>query len=99
MGILKTLGFTPGKILGLLVGESVAMSVIGGFLGLGLALGVCALVRSAPSTFADMSSIAINPVIAVLCILIAALIGVLSSVIPSYSASRKSIVEALRFND
>ncbi|MBL8295052.1 MAG: ABC transporter permease, partial [Bryobacterales bacterium] len=41
VGILKTLGFTPGTILFLLVGEAVAIALAGGALGLLLAYGIC----------------------------------------------------------
>jgi putative ABC transport system permease protein len=37
MGVLKTLGFSNGSILALILGESVLIAVIGGSLGLGLA--------------------------------------------------------------
>ena len=96
VGILKTLGFTPGTILFLLVGEAVAIALAGGALGLLLAYGICRLLREAPSTFADFSSITLPPPIVVLCLGVAALIGVVSSAIPAYSASRRSILDALR---
>ena len=34
VGVLKTLGFTRGAILGIILGEAVAISLIGGVLGL-----------------------------------------------------------------
>ncbi|MBK5291543.1 MAG: ABC transporter permease [Acidobacteriia bacterium] len=99
VGILKTLGYTPRAVLGLLMGESVALSLIGGMAGVGLAYGLCAMVRKMPSTFADMSRITVTPSVAALCLAVAALIGLASCFIPAYNASRRSIVEALRFTD
>jgi putative ABC transport system permease protein len=96
VGILKTIGFTPGTILTMLVGEAVVIAVAGGVLGLGLAYGLCGLMREAPSTFADFSAITLPPVIVALCLSVAVLIGIVSSFVPAWSASRRSILEALR---
>jgi putative ABC transport system permease protein len=96
VGILKTLGFTPGTILFLLVGEAVAIALAGGALGLLLAYGICRLMREAPSTFADFSAITLPPPIVALCLAVSALIGVVSSMVPAWSASRRSILDALR---
>jgi len=99
VGILKTLGYTPQAVMGLLMGESVIISLIGGAIGLGLAYGLCAMVREMPSTFADMSRIHVPPAVAGIAMGVAATIGVVSCAIPAYNASRRSIVEALRFTD
>src|SRR5713226_2765108 len=45
VGVLKTLGFTRPAILGMILGESVSLAVIGGAVGLGIAAGLCSLVR------------------------------------------------------
>src|SRR5262245_30556431 len=37
MGIMKTLGFTPSAILGIVLGEAIVMALVGGALGSGLA--------------------------------------------------------------
>ncbi|MFN0085474.1 MAG: ABC transporter permease [Blastocatellia bacterium] len=99
VGVLKTLGFTNGNLLWLMVGEAVLISFIGGVLGLALAEGLCALVRQAPSTFANLSQITVTPSVAGICLLVAVLIGVVSSIIPAWGASRLSIVEALKTAD
>jgi putative ABC transport system permease protein len=99
VGVLKTLGYTPGLILSLLVGESLVISLLGGVLGLGLAALLCSLLRSMPSTFADMSRINIVPPIAAIGMGVALAVGLVSSLIPAFNASRKPILEALRMND
>jgi putative ABC transport system permease protein len=99
VGILKTIGFTPSGILGLILGESVVIALLGGLLGLGLAHGVCALIREMPSMFANMSKITVPPPVAAICLATAMVIGVVSCFIPAWGASRRSIVEALRFTD
>jgi putative ABC transport system permease protein len=99
VGVLKTLGFTPSGILGLIIGESVMISLVGGLIGLGLAMGVCTLIREMPSTFANMSRITVPPPIAAICLLVAMLIGFVSCLVPAFTASRRPIVEALRVTD
>jgi putative ABC transport system permease protein len=99
VGIMKTLGFTRGKILAIIVGESVVIAAIGGALGLALAFGICEMMRQAPSTFADMSRVALPAPISALAMTIAILIGIVSSVVPAWNASNLSIVEALRVSD
>lgn len=99
VGILKTLGYTPGIILSLLVGESLVISLVGGALGLGLAAALCAAMRNMPSTFADMSRINVVPVIVAIGLAVSLLIGLISSLVPAYGASRRPILEALRVND
>ncbi|MGH9837581.1 MAG: ABC transporter permease [Blastocatellia bacterium] len=99
VGVLKTLGFTNGAVLWLLVGEAIFIALIGGALGIALAAGLCALIRSGPSVFADFSRLSVTPSVAAICLLAAGMIGLISSFIPAWGASRRPIVEALKFND
>jgi len=99
VGILKTLGFTRRSVMTLIVGEAVAIALIGGVLGLLLAGGLCSLLRQSPSTFADMSRVRLPGSMWIVCLAVAASVGVVSSVVPAWSAARRSIVEALRFTD
>ncbi len=99
VGILKTLGFRRGTILGIIVGEAVVIALLGGVLGLLLAAGLCSLMRSMPSTFADMSRVMMPASIWSIALTVAAMIGIVSSVVPAWNAAKLSIVEALRFTD
>jgi ABC-type lipoprotein release transport system permease subunit len=49
--------------------------------------------------FTDVNRLRVNGEIVAACLFAAALIGLVSSLWPAASASRKSIVEALRYND
>jgi len=99
VGVLKTLGYTPGAILGILLGESVVISLIGGLAGLGMASAICSWIRTTPSIFADLSRFGVPLPVQALCLVVAALIGVASCSAPAWGAARRPIVEALRFND
>jgi len=99
VGVLKTLGYTRGAILGMILGEAVAVCLIGGILGLGLASILAVVIRHGPSFAAPLQYLSIVPSVAALCLVIAALIGLISAFFPALNASRISIVEALKSDD
>src|SRR5258706_1866070 len=96
VGILKTLGYTPGSILFMVLGEAGMISLIGGALGVGLAMALTSVVRHAPSFIQQMKTLTITPDVAALCVGLAIAIGVLSSLVPAWNASRTSILDSLR---
>ena len=99
VGVLKTLGFTPGTILGLILGEAVAISVAGGAVGYLISTVLLKGVQRSPMGGFLPALRVIDPVIAAVCILLAGLIGLVSSLVPAMGASRAPIVEALRSTD
>ena len=99
VGVLKTLGFTNGAILSLLVGEAIIIALIGGAIGIGLASGLCSVIRSFPSMFADLSQLRVTAPVAAICLLAAGMIGLVSSFIPAWGASRRPIIDALKYSD
>lgn len=96
VGVLKTLGFTRGSILGIIIGESVVISIIGGVIGCALAGLLVNGARHAPGAMGFTNGLAMNGPVILACVAIAGLVGLLSSVAPALSASRIPIVEALR---
>jgi putative ABC transport system permease protein len=101
VGVLKTLGFTNGIVLWLMVSEAILISLIGGAIGLALTSGMLLLLRELPSamTFGVFTQATVHPSVAIICLLVAGLIGLISSIVPAWGASRRPIVEALRFTD
>jgi putative ABC transport system permease protein len=97
VAVLKTLGFTRGTILGLFIGESVAVAAIGGVLGTLIALLFLSGGTHAPQG-ANLFVIALHEwkFTAPAAWGVAILAGFLSSAIPAYGASRTGIVEGLR---
>lgn len=96
VGILKTLGFTSGEILGIILGEATIISLFGGFVGLLLASFLVNGVRRADINFANISQMSVSPVIWGICLAVALLIGLVSAFFPAHGASRTSILDALR---
>jgi len=101
VGILKTLGFSPGEVIAMVVGEASLIAVVGGVLGCAMAGGLCAVIaaamRSAPGFMSVVKGLSLTPLTAAVILLIALLIGLASSVVPALSAARTSILEALSF--
>lgn len=96
VGILKTLGYRSGIILGIVLGEATAISLAGGLLGVGLASLLVLGVRQAPMMFSELKTLSVTPGVAALCLLVAVMIGLISSAIPAWNAARTSILESLR---
>lgn len=93
MGILRTLGYTPGEILQLVLGEAVVISLIGGLVGLGLGtLLAKALASTGAFGFTGLKWQAAAFVLGV-----SALVGLVAALAPAMIASRKNVVESLRF--
>jgi putative ABC transport system permease protein len=68
VGVMKTLGFTREAILGMILGESVVLAVVGGAIGLGFAAGLCGLVRKAPGFVGQLKTLSIHPPVALACL-------------------------------
>lgn len=96
VGILKTLGFTPSAVLGIILGEAAVIALIGGMMGCLLAGLLCGVLRGAPGSLQAMKSLSVTPGLAVLSLLIAVLIGLISALLPALGASRTSILDSLR---
>jgi putative ABC transport system permease protein len=98
VGVLKTLGFTQGEILGIVLGEAAFLSFIGGVLGYALAMLLTGVIRRAPAFFTELKTLTILPPVALALLGVAVFIGIISSIIPAWHASRTNIIESLRYS-
>jgi len=94
--LLQTLGFSGPRIFGLVVTESLLVSLAGGLLGVGLALGFLAFSGLAVGT--EGVTIAFLPSWSLLTtgLLVSAVVGVLAGVFPAWQAGWAEIVASLR---
>jgi putative ABC transport system permease protein len=97
VGIMKTLGFRNGTILGLVVGEAVLISLVGGLVGYLLSSMACAAMRQSPFMFGAMRNLAVTPTIGGLLLSASVVIALVSSFIPAWNASRTTILDAMRY--
>jgi len=94
---MRTLGFRGYHLTGLILGESVLISVLGGVVGMGLLYLVAGGVQVALSSF--FPGFAVNPATYVMAVIIALVIGAAASIFPIFRALRVNIVDGLRVVD
>jgi putative ABC transport system permease protein len=99
VGVLKTLGFTSATVLGLILSEACSISIAGGTLGYLISAFLMRGIAKSPFGGFLPPLKMIEPSVALVCILTAGFIGLMSSLVPALSASRISIVQALRSTD
>jgi putative ABC transport system permease protein len=92
IGLLVALGAPRRTILGLFLGEAVALSALGGVMGLLLGLGLAQLIHLAVPALPVHTPM----VFVILAEAVAVVIGLLAGVLPATRAARLDPVEALR---
>ena len=99
VGVLKTLGFPNGAILGMIVGEAVCISIIGGAVGMLLAALLTNVVGKAGEGMVNqLHGLSVTPLTVVISLAVAASIGVISSFVPAWNAARTNILDSLRYS-
>jgi ABC-type antimicrobial peptide transport system permease subunit len=86
-------------VLAVILAEAVLIALAGGALGISLAVLSCNLLRRIPVMFVSLQGLYVTPAVGVVCLAVAASIGVVSAAAPAWSASRRAIVQSLRFTD
>ncbi|KPJ92359.1 MAG: hypothetical protein AMS18_07600 [Gemmatimonas sp. SG8_17] len=90
IGMLKAIGFKPRLVLSLVLAESVALSLMGGLLGVGAAALVVGNERGSMAGLMLSTSTVLTAVAAAL------LVGVLGGLVPARTAANVRTIEALR---
>jgi len=94
--VLKTLGFSAYHLVGLILGESMVIAIIGGGIGVALTYPIVAGFEQAiPKGFFPFFFI--EPITTILAMSAAILIGILASIFPIQRALKTKIVEGFRF--
>ncbi|KAB2837980.1 MAG: FtsX-like permease family protein, partial [Melioribacteraceae bacterium] len=94
--VLKTLGFSAFHIIGLILGESLVIALIGGGIGIALTYPIVAGFEQAmPKGFFPFFYI--EPITTILALSAAIIIGILASIFPIQRALRTNIVDGFRF--
>ncbi len=98
VGVLKTLGFTNDAILAMIIGEATAVALLGGLIGTLLAAVLTAGIGGIHQSFvAQLHGMTLGLGSALICLAIAALVGVVSSFVPAANAARTNILDSLRY--
>lgn len=98
-GALRALGFMPSHIRMFILGESATLGLLAGLLGVGIAV---PMIQLGVSRFIEENMggmfpyFRVDPSTAVLALVLAIVLGLLSGVVPALQAGRLSVVNALR---
>lgn len=96
VAVLKTLGFTRGRVLSIFVSESLALALAGGVMGVVAAVPVIAMMTRGFIGIGIPFDMKVKAPTALLALAVAAILGVISGYLPAYRASRTNIVDGLR---
>ena len=95
IAVMRSIGFRSRTILSLLLSESLLIGLIGGLIGCGTAF-VVLKAFSIGNVGGPLGTISMPPLVLAETLVMAALIGVFSAIVPASSAARRNIVDALR---
>lgn len=94
IAVMRALGFPSKTILSLLLAESVLIALVGGTVGCAAAF---VLLKGANlAAMGPLNVMRVSGLVLAEAMIIAAVIGLLSALVPAQSAARRSIVETLR---
>jgi putative ABC transport system permease protein len=93
LAVLKTLGFSDGSVLGIVLAESIVIMLIGGLLGLGVGWMLVQAAAKAMGTFLPGMFLSPTATITAIAIMIGA--GIAAGIFPAVKAMRLSIIDAL----
>jgi putative ABC transport system permease protein len=91
---LKTMGFKPRHLAGLIMGESLILSLVGGLLGLALSFPAVNFFPSEVMQY--FPGLIVTRMTMALGMAVSLAVGVLAGIIPAWQASRVQIAAALR---
>ena len=96
IAVLKAIGFSKPRVLGLVLGESCAVSLLGGFFGVGLG---CLCLQLMHLAMPQMFPFPIMDFVGLWTfagIFVAAAIGFISGIVPAILAAQLSVIDGLR---
>ena len=96
IGTLRAVGWRRRRVLSMVLKESLALSLLGTFVGLVSAVGFLWMMQSIPM-WGDFMTISLSPNLLTMTLIIALLLGAIGGVYPAWRASNLSPVEALRY--
>ena len=98
LAVLKAIGFTRGIIFGTLLAEAVVLSTISGLLGVCVTMGLTGLLRAfagANEALGPLGSFIVTGPVIVQGVFLSLFVGMVSGIVPSWGAARKSVVQTL----
>jgi ABC-type antimicrobial peptide transport system permease subunit len=96
IGVLRAVGWRRRRIIAMVLQESLLLSVIGGFVGIALGVGLVQLIGLMPGV-GGLFAGAYRPALFLQAMGIALILGTIGGLYPAWRASRLSPLEALRY--
>ncbi|MFB0547040.1 MAG: ABC transporter permease, partial [Anaerolineae bacterium] len=96
IGVLRALGWRRGQVLGLILGESLLLSLLGGSVGAGLGVAAVVALGRIRATGALLQG-RFSPGLFLQALGVALVLGAVGGLYPAWRASRLTPVEALRY--
>ncbi|MBN2003577.1 MAG: ABC transporter permease [Anaerolineae bacterium] len=97
IGVLRAVGWRPGRVLRMILGESFVLSLLGG--GVGILLGVWGMrAMESDPTYGAFVSTSLSPALLVQGSVVALGLGLLGGGLPAWRASRLMPAEAMRYD-
>ena len=95
IAVMKTVGFTSGRIARIVVGETLMISIAGGVLGVAVAAILVAGLGTLGSSFsAFFSTLSLTPLIVLIGLVLMVALGALTGAIPAWNAMRINVISA-----
>lgn len=96
IGVLRALGWRRGRVLRMILGESLLLSAVGGLVGFALGYGVTILLAESPAT-GSLIQATFSPDLVVQTLVVIGGLGVMAGAYPAWRASQLTPLEALRY--
>lgn len=100
LAILKAIGFSQRLVFGTLIAEATVLALLGGVIGAAISLALTSVAREATagleSSMRPLAGFYVTETILVQGVFLALVVGMLSGVVPSLGAARRSVAETLR---
>lgn len=98
VGVMKTLGFSRGSVLGIILGEAALISLVGAALGCLIASLLVRGVAEVAGAFSfQLATMTLTLEAITLCLALGALVGLIAAIVPAWGAARTPILDTLRY--
>lgn len=96
IGVLRALGWRRSRVLLMILGEALALSLVGGALGIALGVGLMQAAAQIPAV-ASLLQTSYTPGLFVQAMAVAVLLGAMGGLYPAWRAAQLQPVEAMRY--
>lgn len=96
IAVMKTLGFTSGRLAGIVVGETLLLAALGGLAGLALAGVLVGALSGIPALAQFFGGMRLTPQIALSAIGFMTALGLITGAVPAFNAIRVNVITAFR---